>query len=135
MLLALSLHKPSTHSRDITNVYTKFATSLERDIYIRAPIEIGNPFGKAVKVVEPLYSNPESEISWYLIHTEHHTGKTELSQSRADTSLLYELGKWYWMEWSVSSQWQLHCWYNTILKQRGLWVENIFIRTEAAREQ
>lgn len=79
----------SCHTRDITQAYTQSVTSLERDVYIRPPVELNLPKEKVLKVVKPLYGIPESGLHWYLTYMEHHTDRLGMSRSRADPCLLF----------------------------------------------
>lgn len=62
----------TTYTRDITLAYVQSHTPLERDVYIRTPTELGLGPGQVLKVVKPLYGNPESGLLWYLTYLAHH---------------------------------------------------------------
>ena len=78
--------KPFT--RDITQAYIQSHTDLEREVYIRAPRELGLPEGYILKVVKPLYGIPESGLHWYLTYLAHHLDTLHMTRARCDPCVL-----------------------------------------------
>lgn len=72
----------------MTQAYIQSATDLNRDFYIRPPIELGNK-ETILKVVKPLYGVPEAGNHWLYTYHRHHTQNLALKQSTFDPCLLY----------------------------------------------
>lgn len=66
--IAASLENMICRTRDITQAYTKCTTSLEREVFIRPPIEMGLQASKVLKLVIPLYGVQESGLHCYLTY-------------------------------------------------------------------
>jgi hypothetical protein len=91
ILICAALIKPdvSVYTRDISQAYTQSATDLQREIYIRAPVEMGLPHGTTLRVNRPLYGVPEAGNHWFLTYQTHHIQKLGLTTSTYDPCLLY----------------------------------------------
>lgn len=89
MALASSLPGTTTYTRDVTQAYIQSKTNLEREVYIRAPKELGLPADYVLKVEKPLYGIPESGLHWYLTYLSHHVDNLGMNRARTDPCLLY----------------------------------------------
>lgn len=73
IILVLAAILPmNLYLRDITQAYVQSATNLNRDFYIRPPIELGNK-DTILKVIKPLYGVPEAGNHWFYTYHRHHT--------------------------------------------------------------
>ncbi|EED15482.1 conserved hypothetical protein [Talaromyces stipitatus ATCC 10500] len=83
-----------THSlwlRDVVQAYIQSQTYLNRDIFVRPPLELAillSP-GTLLKVVKPLYGIPESGNHWFNTYHSHHTEKLQMETSTYDPCLLH----------------------------------------------
>ncbi|EED13533.1 conserved hypothetical protein [Talaromyces stipitatus ATCC 10500] len=83
-----------THSlwlRDVVQAYIHSQTYLNRDIFVRPPLELAillSP-GTLLKVVKPLYGIPESGNHWFNTYHSHHTEKLQIETSTYDPCLLH----------------------------------------------
>jgi hypothetical protein len=75
--------------RDISQAYTQSTTALQREIFIKAPIEAGLSPGAILRVNKPLYGIPEAGNHWFSTYQTHHTTKLGLTTSTYDPCLLY----------------------------------------------
>lgn len=73
---------------DITQVCLQIQSELEREVFIRAPPEIGIPLGTVLKVVKPLYGGPDSGLNWYLTYTFHHIDYLAMKRAMVDPCML-----------------------------------------------
>ena len=94
LILALSAINPqlSLYLRDITQAYVQSSTSLNRQFYIRPPIEFGLENGTVMKVIKPLYGVPEAGAHWFNTYHTHHINKLSMMESTYDSCLLYTDG-------------------------------------------
>lgn len=67
-LLAASVMGTKPFLRDISQAYLQSDTSLEREVCIYPPPELGLPDETVLKVMKPLYGIPESGLRWYLTY-------------------------------------------------------------------
>src|SRR6185312_14383800 len=58
--------------RDVTQAYVQSDTPIARDIYIRAPKELGVADGSLLKVLRPLYGIPKAAIHWWRTYSNHY---------------------------------------------------------------
>ena len=86
--IAASYPELIPYTRDITQAYIQSHTDLERDVYIRAPKELGLQPGFVLKVVRPLYGIPESGLHWYLTYLSHHLETLGMHRATADPCVL-----------------------------------------------
>jgi len=79
--------------RDISQAYVQSTTKLNRDFYIRAPLELsialGVSEGTILKVVRPLYGIPEAGNHWFKTYHNHHIKELNMNQSTYDPCLLH----------------------------------------------
>ena len=75
--------------RDITQAYTQSTTLLNREIYIRAPQELGIDKDSVLKVIRPLYGIPEAGAHWFGTYHTHHLKNLSMTPSTYDPCLLY----------------------------------------------
>ena len=79
--------------RDISQAYVQSATKLNRDFYIRVPLELSTALGVSqgtiLKVVRPLYGIPEAGNYWFKTYHNHHIKELNISQSTYDPCLLH----------------------------------------------
>ncbi|OCK87450.1 uncharacterized protein K441DRAFT_594094, partial [Cenococcum geophilum 1.58] len=61
------------------------AIRLNRDFYIRAPLELST----ILKVVRPLYGIPKAGNYWFKAYYNHHIKELNISQSTYDPYLLH----------------------------------------------
>ena len=94
LILALSAINPQLglYLRDITQAYVQSSTSLNRQFYIRPPIEFGLQNGTVMKVIKPLYGVPEAGAHWFNTYHTHHINKLSMMESTYDSCLLYTDG-------------------------------------------
>ena len=88
LCIAASLPKMDLYTRDITQAYIQSHTELEREVYIKAPPELGLAPGYVLKVVKPLYGIPESGLHWYLTYLTHHLENLGMTRTKADPCVL-----------------------------------------------
>ena len=88
LALAPSIPKTRVFSRDITQAYVQSNTKLERQVYIKAPKEMGLPDGWVLKIMKPLYGIPESGLHWYLTYLDHHLNELNMKRTRTDPCVL-----------------------------------------------
>ena len=94
LILALSAINPQLglYLRDITQAYVQSSTSINREFYIRPPIEFGFQNGTVMKVIKPLYGIPEAGAHWFNTYHTHHINKLSMMESTYDSCLLYTDG-------------------------------------------
>ena len=80
--------KMNKYTRDITQAYIQSRSQLEREVYIRAPTELGLEPCYVLHVVKPLYGIPESGLHWYLTYLAHHLGTLHMFRSKCDPCVL-----------------------------------------------
>jgi len=78
--------------RDVTQAYVQSDTPIARDIYIRAPKELGIADGFLLKVLRPLYGIPEAAIHWWRTYSNHHKDKLGMRDTAYDLCLLHTEG-------------------------------------------
>ena len=94
-IAAITQNDVNTHLylRDISQAYVQSATRLNRDFYIRAPLELSTALGVSqgtiLKVVRPLYGIPEAGNHWFQTYHNHHIKELNMNQSTYDPCLLY----------------------------------------------
>lgn len=88
MSMSTSLEYTNTHIRYITQANIQSDTPTERDVYIKPPNEMSPSSNKVLKVTEPFYGIPVSELYWYLIYASHHISSVEMQLSKVDRCLL-----------------------------------------------
>ena len=86
--IAASISHMNTYTRDITQAYIQSQTQLERDVYIKAPDELGLDEDYVLKVVKPLYGIPESGLHWYLTYLSHHLDTLKMVRAQCDPCVL-----------------------------------------------
>jgi hypothetical protein len=83
----------SLYLRDISQAYVQSTTLLNRDFYIRPPIELlqqlGLPTDSILKAIKPLYGVPEAGNHWFKTYHSHHVKELSMDQSTYDPCLLY----------------------------------------------
>ena len=91
LILALALMIPGLdiYIRDISQAYTQSTTRLSRNVFIKAPTEMGLESGNILQVVLPLYGIPEAGTHWFKTYHDHHTIKLHMISSTFDPCLLY----------------------------------------------
>ena len=79
--------------RDITQAYVQSTSKLNRDFYIRPPLELISLLGAKsdciVKVMKPLYGVPEAGNHWFAIYHTHHKEKLGMTKSTYDSCLFF----------------------------------------------
>ena len=77
LILALALMIPGLdiYIWDILQAYTQSTTRLSRNVFIKAPMEMGLKPGSILQVLLPLYSIPEAGTHWFKTYHDHHTIK------------------------------------------------------------
>ena len=79
--------------RDITQVYVQSTSELNRDFYIRPPLELilllGAKSDCIVKVMKPLYVVPEAGNHWFATYHKHHKEKLGMTESTYDPCLIF----------------------------------------------
>ena len=79
--------------RDITQAYVQSTSDLNRDFYIRPPVELikllDAPADCILKVMKPLYGAPEAGNHWFAIYHAHHLDRLGMTESTYDPCLLY----------------------------------------------
>ena len=79
--------------RDITQVYIEIASDLNLDFYIRPLFELilqlSASFDSIVKVMRPIYSEPEVDNYWFAIYHPHYKEKLGITESVHDPFLLW----------------------------------------------
>src|SRR6185437_12041696 len=78
--------------RDVTQAYVQSDTPIARDIFIRAPKELGIADGSLLKVLRPLYGIPEAAIHWWRTYSNHHKDKLRMQDIAYDLCLLHTKG-------------------------------------------
>jgi hypothetical protein len=66
--------------RDVTMAYTQSATTLERQVFLQAPSEMGLPRDQVLLCLRPLYGIPEAGLYWFLTYIDHHLKYLEMKQ-------------------------------------------------------
>ena len=91
LILALSAINPQygLYLRDISQAYVQSTTSLNRQFYIRPPVEFGLQSDSVLKVIKPLYGVPEAGAHWFNTYHTHHLEKLSMSESTYDSCLLW----------------------------------------------
>ncbi|RFU25514.1 hypothetical protein B7463_g10820, partial [Scytalidium lignicola] len=79
--------------RDISQAYVQSTTSLNRDFYIRPPVELAQQLclqkDSILRVIKPLYGVPEAGNHWFKTYHSHHVKELSMEQSTYDPCLLY----------------------------------------------
>lgn len=91
LILALAAIHPHLNLflRDITQAYVQSATALNREFFVRPPIELGLPNTIVLKVIKPLYGVPEAGAHWYKTYHAHHIQNLTILESTYDSCLLW----------------------------------------------
>jgi len=83
----------SLNLRDISQAYVQSVTHLNRDFYVRPPVELTRQLnvddGTVLRVVKPLYGIPEAGNHWFKTYHNHHVKELSMNQSTYDPCLLY----------------------------------------------
>ncbi len=79
--------------RDISQAYVQSTTLLNRNFYIRPPVELAKHMDLqkdyVLKVNRPLYRVPEAGNHWFGTYHQHHTKNLSMTTSTYDPCLLY----------------------------------------------
>jgi hypothetical protein len=79
--------------RDISQAYVQLNTSLNRNFFIRPPLElasqIGLKEGEILRVVKPLYGVPEAGNHWFKTYHSYHVNQLSMEQSTYNPYLLF----------------------------------------------
>ena len=79
--------------RDVTQAYVQSTSNLNREFYIRPPLELISLLGSSsdcvVKVMKPLYGVPKAGNHWFATYYTHHKEKLGMIESTYDPCLLY----------------------------------------------
>ena len=95
-LAAIFQDNTKLYLRDVTQAYVQSTSNLNRDFYIRPPMEFATMLGirpnsdTILKVVKPLYGVPEAGNHWFATYHGHHIDKLGMTQSTYDPCLLYK---------------------------------------------
>ena len=91
LILALALMIPGLdiYIWDILQAYTQSTTRLSRNVFIKAPMEMGLKPGSILQVLLPLYGIPEAGTHWFKTYHDHYTIKLHMISSTFDPCLLY----------------------------------------------
>lgn len=91
LILALAAIHPHLNLflRDITQAYVQSTTALNREFFVRPPIELGLPNTTVLKVIKPLYGVPEAGAHWYKTYHAHHIQNLTMLESSYDSCLLW----------------------------------------------
>lgn len=92
LALAATIQGTGLYLRDITQAYTQSKTDLNRQFYVRPPIELELPKGTILRVIKPLYGVPEAGNHWFNTYHSHHIQELRMSQSTYDPCLLHTGG-------------------------------------------
>ena len=86
--LSLTISEFSLYSRNITQTYTQSRSELARDVFILAPVEMGQSMRTALRTYHKLYGIAESGTHWFQTYHKHHVDKLEMIPT-FDTCLLF----------------------------------------------
>ena len=79
--------------RDISQAYVQSTTTLNRNFYIRPPMELADRLnlqnGFVLRVIKPLYGVPEAGNHWFKTYHSHHVKNLHMQQSTYDPCLLH----------------------------------------------
>ncbi len=91
LILALAACMPQydLYLRDISQAYVQSTTHLNREFFVRPPVELGLPSNAILKIIKPLYGVPEAGNHWFNTYHSHHREKLSMTQSTYDPCLLY----------------------------------------------
>jgi hypothetical protein len=95
LLLCLAAMELDTklYLRDISQAYVQSTTTLNRNFYVRPPVELADQLNlqddSVLKVVKPLYGVPEAGNHWFKTYHSHHIKNLQMQQSTYDPCLLY----------------------------------------------
>ena len=91
LILALAACMPQydLYLRDISQAYVQSTTHLNREFFVRPPVELGLPSNAILKIIKPLYGVPEAGNHWFSTYHSHHREKLSMTQSTYDPCLLY----------------------------------------------
>lgn len=89
LCIALTRDNVDVYLRDISQAYTQSSTTLQREIFIRAPSEMKLPHGTILRIEKPLYGIAEAGNHWFNTYQKHHIDKLNLQASTYDPCLLY----------------------------------------------
>ena len=89
--LALCAQDPSFRlfSRDISQAYLQSKTAIQRDIFVRPPVEMDLPAGKLLRVDRALYGIAEAGMHWFETYHSHHTDVLGMIPAAYDPCLLH----------------------------------------------
>jgi hypothetical protein len=94
-IAAMLPEKAHLYLRDISQAYVQSTTFLNREFYIRAPLELaqllGTKEGAVLRVIRPLYGIPESGNHWYQTYHSHHVNALGMEPSTYDPCLLHSM--------------------------------------------
>ena len=65
--------------RDISQAYVQSTTYLNREIFIRPPLELRLSKDSLLRVVKPLYGVPEAGNHWFRTYHDHHTQELKMT--------------------------------------------------------
>ena len=79
--------------RDISQAYVQSVTRLNRNFFIKPPVELTTQLGigkdSILRVAKPLYGVPEAGNHWFTTYHSHHIKDLHMDQSTYDPCLLY----------------------------------------------
>lgn len=85
MLIMISYSQGMTvFRREVTQAYVQEEIKLEREVFMKAPVEMGLPEVTVLKVVKPLYGIPESALHWYLTYLDYHVQILEIFNQKSE---------------------------------------------------
>ena len=92
--LAMCVQDPSFRffCRDVSQAYLQSETSIQQQIYVRPPPELGLDQGHLLRVARPLYGIPEAGVHWFSTYHRHHTKNLAMTPAAYDPCLLYSPG-------------------------------------------
>ena len=76
-------------TRDITQAFLNAKSFVRREIYVRAPPEMGLGSDCVLRILKPLYGLPESPLHWFETYTSHFKENLDMTATPSDPCLLY----------------------------------------------
>src|SRR6266487_741429 len=79
----------SIYLRDISQAYVQSTTYLNRQIFIRPPLELRLSKDTILRVIKPLYRVPKAGNHWFRTYHDHYTQQLKITQLTYNPCLLY----------------------------------------------
>lgn len=89
LALAASFPAKNVFLYDVQQIFTQSKSSLERDVYMRAPPELNLPNRYILQVLESLYGFSEGAHPWHLNSDDHHRSRFGMKATRNERCLFF----------------------------------------------